>query len=116
MSTPALSTPATYVPITFTEGVHAYTESVGPLLGPLYRAIAYLTFTSPANGALGPLFCAASPAPRAQPSAYRGAYLDPPAKLSMCSKLAEGRELAGELWDTTERILKDDIGIELPAV
>ncbi|KAI1792545.1 NAD-P-binding protein [Ganoderma leucocontextum] len=98
-----------------TEGVHAYTESVGPILGPLYRAIAYLTFTSPANGALGPLFCAASPIPRAQPTLYRGAYLDPPGKLSRCSELAERRELAAELWDTTERIL-NEIGIELPAV
>ncbi|KAM5540685.1 hypothetical protein V8D89_005716 [Ganoderma adspersum] len=98
-----------------TEGVHAYTESVGPVLGPLYRAVAFLTFTAPATGALGPLFCAVSPVPRAEPRLYRGAYLDPPAKLSRCSKLAESRELAGELWDTTERVLRE-IGIGLPAV
>ncbi|PIL36478.1 hypothetical protein GSI_00167 [Ganoderma sinense ZZ0214-1] len=61
-----------------TEGVHAYTESVGPVLGPLYRAIAHLTFAAPATGALGPLFCAVSPVPRAEPLVYRGAYLDPP--------------------------------------
>ena len=97
------------------EGVHAYTESVGPVLGPLYRAIAYLTFSTPATGALGPLFCAVSPVPRAQPLLYRGAYLDPPARLGRCSALAESRELAGELWDTTERSLRE-VGIELPAV
>lgn len=95
--------------------MHAYTESVGPVLGPLYRAIAYLTFTSPATGAFGPLFCAASPIPRAQPLSYRGAYLDPPAKLGRCSELAERRDLAQELWDTTERIL-GGMGIELPTV
>ena len=97
------------------EGVHAYTQSVGPLLGPLYRAIALLAFTAPATGALGPLFCAASPVPRAEPRLYRGAYLDPPARLSRCSGLAESGERAGELWDTTERVLRE-IGIELPGV
>lgn len=100
----------------FAEGVRAYTESVGPILGPLYRLIARLTFASPASGALGTIFCTASPIPRAEPIKYRGAYLSPPCAIDRTSRLVERKELLTELWDTTERLLRDDIGLDLPTV
>ncbi|KAI0751787.1 NAD-P-binding protein [Daedaleopsis nitida] len=98
-----------------TEGVQAYTDSVGPLLGPLYRLVALLTFQTPAQGARCPLFCAASPEPRAEPIAYRGAYLSNGGRRARLSGVAQKRELWAELWETTERVL-GDVGVDVPAV
>ncbi|KAI0333456.1 NAD-P-binding protein [Cubamyces sp. BRFM 1775] len=96
-----------------TEGVQAYAHSVGPLLSPLYRLIANLTFTSPTKGAYGPVFAAASPVPRAQADAYRGAYLKPAARLVRANRVVEREDLRRELWETTDGFLKG-LGIELP--
>ena len=93
--------------------MQAYAHSVGPLLSPLYRLIAALTFTTPTKGAHGPVFAAASPVPRAQADAYRGAYLKPTAKLARANRVAESEELGRELWETTEGFLRG-LGVELP--
>ncbi|KAI0717571.1 NAD-P-binding protein [Cerioporus squamosus] len=98
-----------------TEGVHAYTESVGPIVGALYRLIALLTFQTPAQGARSTVFSAASPIPRAQPNNYRGAFLGSSCKVAKPSKTVQKTELRQELWDTTEKILRE-IGLELPPV
>ncbi|KAI8984862.1 NAD-P-binding protein [Trametes punicea] len=96
-----------------TEGVQAYANSVGPLLSPMYRLIANLTFATPTKGAYGPVFAAASPVPRAELEAYRGAYLKPPGRLAKSSPVADREDLAKELWDTTDRFL-ESLGLELP--
>ncbi|KAL7281917.1 hypothetical protein ACG7TL_003383 [Trametes sanguinea] len=96
-----------------TEGVQAYAKSVGPILAPLYRMIANLTFISPIKGAYGPVFSAASPIPRAQPDAYRGAYLKPPGKLAKSNPVADREDLQKELWETTDGFLRS-LGLELP--
>ncbi|KAL1939678.1 hypothetical protein VTO73DRAFT_9711 [Trametes versicolor] len=96
-----------------TEGVQAYASSVGPLLAPLYKLIADLTFTTPAKGAYGPVFAAASPVPRAAPNAYRGAYLKPPGVLVKANPLADRVGLRQELWETTDGFLKG-LGLVLP--
>ncbi|KAI0368449.1 NAD-P-binding protein [Pilatotrama ljubarskyi] len=97
-----------------TEGVQAYANSVGPILSPIYRLIANLTFTTPAKGAYGPVFAAASPIPRAKRDAYRGSYLKPPGTLVKANPIADREDLQKELWDTTDTFLKS-IGLELPA-
>ncbi|RDX43075.1 NAD-P-binding protein [Lentinus brumalis] len=94
-----------------TEGVHAYTESVGPIVGPIYRLIARLAFQTPAQGARSTVFSAGSPVPRAEPNKYRGAYLGSSCKMEKPSTLVQKAELRQELWDTTEKILRD-IGLE----
>jgi len=90
-----------------TDGVQNYAHSVGPLLSPIYAAIANLFFTTPAKGAHGAVFAAAAPEVRANPRDYRGAHIEPRTKLGRASEAAEDPELAKELWETTERILKD---------
>ncbi|KAI0771711.1 NAD-P-binding protein [Trametes elegans] len=97
-----------------TEGVQAYANSVGPLISPLYRLIVALAFTAPAKGALGPLFAAAAPAPRAHSNTYRGAYLKPPGVPAQAAPLADRADLRTELWDTTDAFLRS-IGLDLPA-
>ncbi|CDO76362.1 hypothetical protein BN946_scf185011.g26 [Trametes cinnabarina] len=96
-----------------TEGVQAYANSVGPLLAPLYRTIANLTFVTPSKGAYGPVFAAASPIPRAQSDAYRGAYLKPAGTLAKSNPIADREDLRKELWETTDEFLKS-LGLELP--
>ncbi|PCH39170.1 NAD(P)-binding protein [Wolfiporia cocos MD-104 SS10] len=88
-----------------TEGVQAYTHSVGPVLSPIYTFIANSFFSTPSQGAYGPVFAAAAPVVRAEAQRYRGAYILPPSKLARADKRTEDRELAKELWDTTESIL-----------
>ncbi|KAI9059034.1 NAD-P-binding protein, partial [Trametes sanguinea] len=96
-----------------TEGVQAYANSVGPILAPLYRTIANLAFVTPTKGAHGPVFAAASPVPRAQRDAYRGAYLKPPGRLARSNPVAEREDLRRELWETTDGFL-GSLGLELP--
>ncbi|KAI0637553.1 NAD-P-binding protein [Trametes polyzona] len=96
-----------------TEGVQAYAASVGPILAPIYRLIADLTFTTPEKGAYGPVFCAASPVPGAAPNAYRGAYLKPPGVLAKPNALADREDLRKELWATTDALLRS-VGLDLP--
>ncbi|RPD55082.1 NAD-P-binding protein [Lentinus tigrinus ALCF2SS1-7] len=98
-----------------TEGVRAYTDSVGPIVGPIYRLIALLTFVTPAQGARSTLFAAGSPIPRAEPNEYRGQYLTSSCKVANPSKLVQNAELRRELWGTTEKFLHD-IGLDLPAI
>ncbi len=94
--------------------MQAYASSVGPLLAPLYKLIADLTFTTPTKGAYGPVFAAASPVPRAAPNAYRGAYLKLPGGLVKASPLAGREDLQRELWETTDRFLKG-LGLVFPS-
>ncbi|PCH41725.1 NAD(P)-binding protein [Wolfiporia cocos MD-104 SS10] len=90
-----------------TEGVQAYAHSVGPILSPIYTFIANTFFTSPSKGAYSTAFAAAAPIVRTQAEEYRGAYIVPPGKIGKASRRVEDRELAKELWDTTERTLAD---------
>ncbi|KDQ54348.1 hypothetical protein JAAARDRAFT_182313 [Jaapia argillacea MUCL 33604] len=66
-----------------------------------------LVCTPPSEGAYNSVFAAVSPVVRSKPAEFRGAYLMPVGKISKPSKLAQSDELAKELWDTTERVLKD---------
>lgn len=94
--------------------MQAYAASVGPFLSPIYKLIADLTFTTPAKGARGPAFAAASPVPRAEPNAYRAAYLKPPGVIAKANPLGESEELRRELWKTTDEFLKG-LGLALPS-
>ncbi|KAH9947937.1 NAD-P-binding protein [Amylocystis lapponica] len=89
------------------EGVQSYAHSVGPILSPLYRAIANLFFPPSWKAAYSTVFAAASPVIHAELDKYRGSYIVPPGKLARPSKLAENPDLAKELWETTERVLED---------
>lgn len=57
------------------------------------------------------MFAAASPEVRAQPQNYQGKYMLPVGKIKYDiggkSKPSKDIALARELWDTTERILKE---------
>ncbi|OSD01954.1 NAD-P-binding protein [Trametes coccinea BRFM310] len=90
-----------------TEGVRAYANSVGPILSPIYTLIANLFFAPPTKGAYGAVFAAASPVPRAREKEYKGALLKNSGAKTSASPLADKAELRRELWETTERILRD---------
>ncbi|KZT04392.1 NAD-P-binding protein [Laetiporus sulphureus 93-53] len=96
-----------------TEGVQKYAHSVGPILSPIYSVIASTFFERPEVGGYAPAFAAVAPVVRAEPRTYRGAYIVPPGMVGKPSRLAESPELAKELWETTEGILRD-LGIDLP--
>ncbi|KAI0073654.1 NAD-P-binding protein [Panus rudis PR-1116 ss-1] len=65
------------------------------------------TFVSPDKGAYTPVFAAAASQVRQQAEKYKGAYLMPPGKVVAASKPADSEELAKELWDTSESLLKE---------
>jgi hypothetical protein len=69
-----------------------------------------LFFVSPEVGAYNTCFAAASPLVRQHPEQYKGAYLVPVGVIEEPEKNAKRNDLALELWETSERVLKD-IGI-----
>ena len=69
-------------------------------------------FASSADGALNSVFAAAAPTVRANAENYKGAYLRPTGVIGIPNKDALKVELAQELWETTETILKE-IGVDV---
>lgn len=65
-----------------------------------------LLFMTPDVGAFTTAFAAASPDVK-RDDRYRGGYLQPVAKLGEASALASRVDLANELWDTTESVIRD---------
>lgn len=57
-------------------------------------------------GAKSIVFAAASPSVRADMQKFNGSYLLPIGKFGKPSKQALNEDLAGELWRTTEELLK----------
>ncbi|KAF8884624.1 hypothetical protein BD779DRAFT_1612082 [Infundibulicybe gibba] len=72
----------------------------------LASVVMKLIFMPPDVGAYTTVFAAASPL-IAGSSQYKGAYLQPVARLGEASETANDRHLAKELWDTTEDIVVD---------
>ena len=68
---------------------------------------AKVAFMKVKDGAGTPIIAATSPAIRAKAERYKGGYLVPMGKLSEPSKKAQDEDLAKELWETTERLLKE---------
>ncbi|KAI0777279.1 NAD-P-binding protein, partial [Trametes elegans] len=92
----------------FTEGVQADPTLSLPIIKPITTIILRQLFLSPSEGAYNSLFAAASPIVKAEKEKYKGAYLRPPAGtiVSPPAPQAESKELAEELWNTTEAILR----------
>ncbi|KAG6907738.1 hypothetical protein DXG01_007538 [Tephrocybe rancida] len=67
-------------------------------------------FDIPEVGAYTSCFAAASPAIRANPEKYKGAFLEPVGIITEPSENAKDDKLAKELWETTESILAN-VGI-----
>ena len=74
---------------------------------PLMKALYSCVGISPSSGALTSIFASASPTVAASPALYKGAYLIPYGKLAEASKLGCDEALAKELWETSEKIVKD---------
>ena len=70
------------------------------------RWLMNLLFATPDRGAFTSLIAAASPAVRADPQKYKGAYLQPVGELVEPSDQAKDPKLAEELWRTTENYLE----------
>ena len=66
-----------------------------------------LTFTSVDKGVYTSLFAAAGKTVKEEPESYRGAFLDPVAQLSKPSDDSLREDLADDLWELTNRVLKD---------
>ena len=62
---------------------------------------------TPLDGALTPLFAAAHPLPFIERGKYGGAYLVPFGAIGKTSEDGDSEQLAKDLWDTSERVLKD---------
>ena len=66
-----------------------------------------LFFLSPHDGGYTPAWAAASLQVFEERDKYKGKYLVPYGLLEDASKDARREDLASELWDTTERVLKE---------
>ena len=77
-----------------------------PLLEPLFHIFA----SSADTAAKTPLFAAASPIPREKLESYKGAYLvnNPIGQIGKKSKPASDPELGKDLWQLTEKVLKEN--------
>ncbi|THH27682.1 hypothetical protein EUX98_g6503 [Antrodiella citrinella] len=95
-----------------TEGNLKFAQRQGWFLRSLFTFISHNFTSSPAQGAYTQVFAAVAPVVREQAEKYKGAFLMPPATLTKLSAASENMEIAKEVWDTTETLLKD-IGIEL---
>ena len=90
----------------FAEGAH--TLVVPWFLRPLYRFIVVpLVFGPVDKGVYTSLFAAAGKKVKEEPENYRGAFLDPVAQLSKPSDDSLKEDLADDLWEVTNQVLKD---------
>ncbi|EIW62631.1 NAD-P-binding protein [Trametes versicolor FP-101664 SS1] len=90
-----------------TEGVRKDPGVTAPVLGAFFRLLIGSFFLTASGGAYASSFAAASPIVKAERDKYKGAYLDPPGKIVPApAPEVESKELAEELWATTETILK----------
>ncbi len=107
---------AVHVPITVM-AVHAgyvWTEGFADapvnklrIVGPLFAAFFKLTFLSMAKGVRTPVFAATSPLIAERREKCKGAYIVPFGRVETPPHpQAESAELAKELWDTTEDIIR----------
>jgi hypothetical protein len=62
---------------------------------------------SPAEGATTALVAATSPKVLAEKENYKGAFLVPPGCIEELVGDAKNEALAQELWETSERVIKD---------
>ncbi|KAH8097019.1 NAD-P-binding protein [Cristinia sonorae] len=76
-------------------------------LRPILAFISNIFLPDANNGAYTQVFAAVSPIVRQQADKYKGAFLMPPAVISKTNKPGESKELAKELWETTETLLKE---------
>lgn len=96
-----------------TDGVLNDVRSQPPIISHIFTMVIRALWAAPSRGALTSIFAATAPVVRDQPQLYGGAYLQPPGKLGRPPNAdARSLELAEELWDTTERLLRD-IGVEI---
>jgi hypothetical protein len=70
-----------------------------------------MSFIAPDAGAYTSTFAAASPIVKEKPELYKGAYLVPVGKIGQPSPQTLNKELAIELRETTEKIVKDLEGL-----
>ncbi|KAI0336796.1 NAD-P-binding protein [Cubamyces sp. BRFM 1775] len=90
-----------------TEGLSKDPSMQTFLVGPVIKSLLGWFFVSPSEGAYTSVFAAASPVVKAERDRYKGAWLEPPGKLvTPPTPHAEDKELAEELWKTTETILR----------
>ncbi|KAL5315027.1 hypothetical protein ACEPPN_017678 [Leptodophora sp. 'Broadleaf-Isolate-01'] len=71
------------------------------------RPVMKLLAKSPLQGAIAPLFAATSPEVRGNAEKYKGSYLLPGGKLSLASETGRNEKLAKELWDLSEKTVKE---------
>ncbi len=74
-------------------------------LGTLIVWLAKLWFVTSDVGAYTSVFAAASPKIKANPEAYKGKYLVPYGVVEETSPDARRKDLANELWETTDEVL-----------
>jgi NAD(P)-dependent dehydrogenase (short-subunit alcohol dehydrogenase family) len=103
----SFSSPLIYsINIIFSEGAH--TLVVPWFLRPIYRfLIVPLQFVPVDKGVYTSLFAAAGKKVKEEPENYRGAFLDPVAQLSKPSADSLREDLADDLWELTNQVLKD---------
>jgi len=95
-----------------TEGTQGVVQRQGWLLRTFATHIFNCVLPTPDQGAYTQVFASVAPLVREQADKYKGVFLMPPAKITSPSKPAESEELAKELWETTEALLKE-MGVEL---
>ncbi|KAI0635316.1 NAD-P-binding protein [Trametes polyzona] len=89
-----------------TEGIKKDPSTKVPIFGSIVKFIMDSFFVTAVEGAYTSAFAAASPVVKAEREKYKGAYLDPPGKLvPPPAPQAESKELAEQLWATTEAVL-----------
>lgn len=78
---------------------------------PFHRIIgffAWLFFKPVDEGAYNSCFAAASPVVRESEDKFKGAYLLPVGKISSPALVALNEDVQNDLWETTERYLKEN--------
>ena len=93
----------------YTEGLQSTFPGIFPgILQKLVAVFIKYTSLSPAEGAYNSTFAAASPLVRQEKEKYNGAYLVPGQKIAKLTGLALDDQLAKDLWELQERILKEE--------
>ncbi|KAJ7167065.1 NAD-P-binding protein [Mycena filopes] len=78
-----------------------------PLLGGLLGLVVPLLFSTPEAGGRAVAFAAAARDVAAERTRYKGAYLMPVGKITAASKAAQEAQLQTELYETTEKVVRE---------
>lgn len=103
----------------YSEGAFRRVQTLPFYVRYIVRFVLWLTFDTPETGSLTSVFAASAPEVHAHPELYKGSYLMPVKGKAVISNVvgqALDKDLADELWNSTETMIAEKLGAQWRSV